>query len=128
MTTAGAAVLDRAREVLAAVDSVRQAADEVNQVVRGRLVIGMVVASVLTPLFEALAAFHREHHGVEISLVEDNSDRLVERVRAGGIDLALPALRATRPLPPGPRPAHCFHLINSTWLLLRSSRTATTRC
>jgi DNA-binding transcriptional LysR family regulator len=36
-----------------------------------------------------LAAFHRAHPGVEISLLEDNSDRLVEGVHAGTIDLAL---------------------------------------
>jgi len=43
----------------------------------------------VAPLFEALAAFHRAHPGIAITLLEDNSDRLVERVRAGEADLAL---------------------------------------
>jgi DNA-binding transcriptional LysR family regulator len=68
---------------------VRAAVDEVNGLVRGRLVVGMVTACEVTPLFEALAAFHRAHPGIGITLLEDNSERLVERVRAGEADLAL---------------------------------------
>jgi DNA-binding transcriptional LysR family regulator len=56
---------------------------------RPRITVGMVMGCTLTPLFDALAAFHRAHPGVEISLLEDNSDRLVEGVRAGTLDLAL---------------------------------------
>jgi hypothetical protein len=49
----------------------------------------MVTACTVTPLFNALAAFHRAHPGVEITLIEDNSDRLTDRVRVGEADLAL---------------------------------------
>src|SRR5207249_636813 len=38
---------------------------------------------------ELLAGFHDTHPGVAIALVEDNSDRLVERLRDGRLDLAL---------------------------------------
>ena len=89
LTTAGAAALVHARAALASVGSVRQAVDEVTGMLRGRLVVGMVTACTVTPLFDALAAFHRAHPGVEIVLVEDNSDRLIERVRTGLADLAL---------------------------------------
>ncbi|WP_327237762.1 LysR substrate-binding domain-containing protein [Streptomyces sp. NBC_01317] len=41
------------------------------------------------PLFDALSSFHRDHPGVGISLFEDTSDRLTERVRGGTADLAL---------------------------------------
>ena len=57
--------------------------DEVNGLLRGRLVVGMVTACTVTPLFDALAAFHLAHPGVDITLIEDNSDRLIERVPAG---------------------------------------------
>lgn len=57
--------------------------------IRGRLTVGMVTGCTLTPLFEALAAFHQAHPGVEISLLEDNSDRLTEGVRGGTVDVAL---------------------------------------
>jgi DNA-binding transcriptional LysR family regulator len=63
--------------------------DEVTGLMRGRLVVGMVTACTVTPLFNALSAFRRAHPGVEIALYEDNSDRLIDAVRAGTSDLAL---------------------------------------
>ena len=62
---------------------------EINGLIRGRLTVGMVAACTVTPLFEILAAFHNAHPGIEITLVEDSSDRLVERVRSGDVHLAL---------------------------------------
>ncbi len=89
LTAAGVLALEYARAALAAADGVRQAVAEVNGLIRGRLVVGMVTACTVTGLFSALESFHGAHPGVEITLIEDNSDRLVERVRAGGTDLAL---------------------------------------
>jgi DNA-binding transcriptional LysR family regulator len=97
LTPAGAAALGHARAALAAADAVRAAVDEVNGLLRGRLVVGMVTACTVTPLFDALAAFHRVHPGIEISLLEDSSDRLVERIRTGAADLCL---SASAPAPP----------------------------
>jgi DNA-binding transcriptional LysR family regulator len=89
LTVAGKAALEPARAALAAAEAVAQAVGEVTDLIRGRLTVGMVIGCTVTPLFDALAAFHRAHPGVEISLREDNSDRLVEGVRAGVLDLAL---------------------------------------
>jgi DNA-binding transcriptional LysR family regulator len=89
LTVAGKAALEHARATLAAAEAVGQAVGEVTDLIRGRLTVGMVIGCTVTPLFDALAAFHRAHPGVEISLLEDNSDRLVDAVRAGSIDLAL---------------------------------------
>ncbi len=89
LTAAGAAALEHARGALASADAVRQAVDEVSGLMRGRLAVGMVTACTITGLFDALAAFRLAHPGVEISLIEDNSDRLIERVRAGAADVAL---------------------------------------
>ena len=89
VTTAGAAALVHARAALASVNALRQAVDEVTGLIRGRLTVGMVNGCTITPLFDALAAFHLTHPGVEINLYEDNSDRLIEGVRTGATDLAL---------------------------------------
>ncbi|NEC65982.1 LysR family transcriptional regulator [Streptomyces sp. SID9727] len=89
LTVAGKAALEHARAALAAVDAIGRSVDEVTELVRGRLTVGMVVGCTLTPLFEALADFHEAHPGVEISLLEDSSDRLTEGVRTGTVDLAL---------------------------------------
>ncbi|MER7919802.1 MULTISPECIES: LysR substrate-binding domain-containing protein [unclassified Streptomyces] len=97
LTVAGKAALAHARTALAAAGAVGQAVGEVSDLIRGRLTVGMVVGCTVTPLFDALAAFHRDHPGVELSLVEDNSDRLVEGVRAGTVDLALVGVAAAAP-------------------------------
>jgi DNA-binding transcriptional LysR family regulator len=97
LTVAGKAALEHARAALVAADAVRQAVGEVTDLIRGRLTVGMVMGCTLTPLFEALATFHRAHPGVEISLLEDSSDRLVESVRAGTVDLALVGTAASAP-------------------------------
>ncbi|WP_105974564.1 LysR family transcriptional regulator [Streptomyces geranii] len=89
LTVAGKAALEHARAALAAAGAVGQAVGEVTGLIRGRLTVGMVVGCTVTPLFVALAGFHRAHPGVELALLEDNSDRLVEKVRAGAVDLAL---------------------------------------
>ncbi|SHH53655.1 DNA-binding transcriptional regulator, LysR family [Streptomyces sp. 3214.6] len=89
LTVAGKAALEPARTALAAAAAVGQAVGEVTELIRGRITVGMVMGCTVTPLFDALAAFHRAHPGVEISLLEDNSDVLVEKVRTGAVDLAL---------------------------------------
>ncbi|MFJ8691996.1 LysR family transcriptional regulator [Streptomyces roseolilacinus] len=97
LTVAGKAALEHARAALAAAVALGRAVDEVTGLVRGRLTVGMVIGCTLTPLFDALAAFHEAHPGVEISLLEDSSDRLTEGVRTGAVDLALIGAATTTP-------------------------------
>src|ERR1700722_898143 len=82
LTGAGAAAL-------AAAAAVRQAVDDVTGLLSGRIVVGMVTACTIAPLFDALGAFHLAHPGIEIALVEGNSDWLVEQGRAGAAHMAL---------------------------------------
>ncbi len=89
LTVAGKAALEHARAALAAAVAVGRSVGEVTGLIRGRLTVGMVTGCTITPLFDALAAFHRAHPGVELSLLEDNSDRLIDGVRAATVDLAL---------------------------------------
>lgn len=97
LTVAGEAALAHARAALAAARAVRDAVDDVNQLLRGRLEVGMVTACTVTPLFDALSSFHRAHPGIDVSLKEDNSDRLVDDVRAGAVDLALVGVAGAEP-------------------------------
>jgi DNA-binding transcriptional LysR family regulator len=89
LTAAGSAALEHARSVLASVDAVRQAVDEVTGLIQGRLVVGMITGCTVSGLFDTLASFHHAHPGVEIALIEDSSEPLTERVRTGEVDLAL---------------------------------------
>jgi DNA-binding transcriptional LysR family regulator len=96
LTAAGEAVLPLARAALAAAAGVRIAVDEVAGLLRGRVALG-VVPSVSGWLADVLAAFHAEHPGVEITLVEDTSDALLDGVRAGSLDLALAGIAGPAP-------------------------------
>jgi DNA-binding transcriptional LysR family regulator len=96
LTGAGAAVLPYARAALAAVAGARLAVDELAGLVRGRVAVGMVTGPSLD-LPDALADFHQRHPGVEITLAEDNSDRLLAALQAGQLDLALVGLSTPPP-------------------------------
>ena len=89
LTEVGSAVLPFARAALDAVANARMAVDQLVGLVRGQVTVGMVSGCALPVLAELLAGFHDRHPGVAIALVEDNSDRLVERLRDGRLDLAL---------------------------------------
>jgi DNA-binding transcriptional LysR family regulator len=89
LTEAGRAAVKHAKQTLAAAAAVRQAVDEVTGLLSGRLTVGMVTACTITALFDALAAFHRAHPGVAITLLEDNSAALAEHTRSGALDVAL---------------------------------------
>lgn len=96
LTVAGAAVLHHARQALASAAAVRETVEEINGVLRGRLGLGMVTGCTITPLFDAVSAFATAHPAIELGLVEDASARLLERVRAGELDVALIGSAATR--------------------------------
>lgn len=89
LTEAGSAVLPFARAALDAVANARLAVDELAGLVRGQVTVGMVSGCALPVLAELLASFHKQYPGVAISLTEDNSDRLVEMLKDGRLDLAL---------------------------------------
>lgn len=97
LTAVGNAVLPHARAALAAADAVRSVAAECAGVLRGRITIGMLIACASLELAETLAAFHREHPSVEISVVEANSDVLVRDVLFGELDMAYVGLAGETP-------------------------------
>jgi len=99
LTQAGEVAVKGARDVLASAAALRQAVEEVTGLLSGRLTVGMVTACTITALFDALAAFHRAYPRVAITLVEDDSATLVERLRAGTLDVAL--IGASGESPPG---------------------------
>jgi DNA-binding transcriptional LysR family regulator len=66
----------------------RVAVDELAGMLRGHVAVGMVVQCTSLDLPELLARFHRRYPAIEIMLTEDNSARLIERVRDGSYDLA----------------------------------------
>lgn len=96
-TAAGAAVLPHARAALRAVASARVAVDELAGLLRGHLSVGTVAARGPVDLPGWLAGFHLDHPGVEITLTEDGSGRLIDSLASGRLDIALIGLACAAP-------------------------------
>ena len=92
LTDAGAAVLPHARAVLRAIDDLRDAADQMAGLVRGRVRVGMVTSCGVPDVPRLLERFHRVYPGIDITLVEDNSYALMDQLRDGTLDVALVAV------------------------------------
>lgn len=88
-TEIGAAVLPHARAALGAVDGVRAVVQELSELIRGRVRVGMVAAAGAFGIADLLAGFHAAHPGVEIGLLQDESAQLLHRLNDGSLDLAL---------------------------------------
>ena len=89
LTAAGEAVLPIARAVLAGVDRIGEVSDEFSGVVRGRVRMGMIRGCSIPPFLDALAEFRLGHPGVQLVLLEDDSDVLQRQVLSTELDLAL---------------------------------------
>ena len=102
VSDAGAAVLPHARAALAAVAAVRQTADQLAGVLRGRVRIGHAAGAALDAeerVVRILVAFHREHPGVDVALVEYQAEPMLAALRDGEIDLALTSVLPGTPPP-----------------------------
>ncbi|WP_405831172.1 LysR family transcriptional regulator [Streptomyces sp. NBC_00105] len=104
LTEVGEAVLPYARAALAAVEAVRQTADEFTGLLRGHVTLGHVsgaaAAADAFDLAAVLAGFHEDHPRVEIALTEDTSERMLAALHRGELDVAVIGL-ADEEAPPG---------------------------
>jgi DNA-binding transcriptional LysR family regulator len=100
LTDAGAAALPHARAALAAAAGVKDAVDELAGLVRGHITIGTVTSLSSDGGFDLpalLAAYHRDHPNVEITLSAADSDTLIRSLRDGRLDLGVLGLGSTAP-------------------------------
>jgi DNA-binding transcriptional LysR family regulator len=88
LTSAGEALLPRARDALAAALLAREEVAASVGVLRGRLVVGCLFAAPRLGVPGLLTAFRRAHPGIETSFSEAVSERLVADVRDGTLDVA----------------------------------------
>jgi DNA-binding transcriptional LysR family regulator len=99
LTEAGVALLPHARAALRAVADGRVAVEEIRGLIRGRVAIGIMAALPSIDIAGLLAVFHRDYPAVQISLSEDGSDQLLDRLQTGQLDAAVIGLPG--PPPPG---------------------------
>lgn len=92
LTAVGEEVVARARALLAAAADLAEVARSASEPLSGPLRLGAIptIAPYLLPA--VLPRLRRAYPGLKLHLREDLTDRLVERLRAGRLDLALIAL------------------------------------
>ena len=92
LTAVGEDVVARARDLLAAATDLAEAARSATRPLCGPLRLGAIptIAPYLLP--RVLPALRRAHADLKLYLREDLTERLLERLRAGGLDVALIAL------------------------------------
>jgi LysR family transcriptional regulator, hydrogen peroxide-inducible genes activator len=92
LTAVGEDVAARARHLLAAATDLAETARSAARPLSGLLHLGAIptIAPFLLP--SVLPALRRAHKDLKLHLREDLTDRLLERLRAGSLDLALIAL------------------------------------
>ncbi|WP_131737513.1 LysR family transcriptional regulator [Actinomadura roseirufa] len=97
LTEVGAAVLPYARAALAAVEGARLAVDELTGLLRGHVTVGIIDWIELLDLPGMIAAFHRDHPDVEITVAQRDTVTLIGALRDGDVDLAFLSLGDTPP-------------------------------
>jgi DNA-binding transcriptional LysR family regulator len=98
LTQSGQAFLDEARRVLSAAKIARMVVADMQQLQRGRLMIGAIQG--LTPFLDLpklLGDFHRQHPNIEIHLCFDETGVLMEGVLEGRLDIAITQFVETPP-------------------------------
>lgn len=96
LTDAGTILLPWAKRMLADLDGARSEVAGLATLERGRLSVGATPSLSTMLLPRVLAAFHSEHPGVTLSVVEAGSRDLVDRLASGDLDLALVILPVPR--------------------------------
>jgi DNA-binding transcriptional LysR family regulator len=99
LTDAGMALLPRARAVLDAVGTAREAVDEARGGMRGTIRLGVMLAVRLLDMPALLAEFQHEHPAVDVQLRHDpaGSAGLVDAVGTGSLDIALASVPGKAP-------------------------------
>jgi LysR family transcriptional regulator, hydrogen peroxide-inducible genes activator len=92
LTRLGEAFLPRAEEILRRVTSAKSEIHEMTGIERGKLVIGAIPTIAPYFLVQSLANFAREFPLVQVSVIEEATQDLLNRIREGTVDLALLAL------------------------------------
>jgi DNA-binding transcriptional LysR family regulator len=88
LTPAGEALLPYARAALTQVEHGRQAVAALRGLVTGHLQIGLVMPLPDRRVIRAIGAFGRRYPGIDLTLVEDETDALLDGLTAGDLQAA----------------------------------------
>ncbi|MBO0822536.1 MAG: LysR family transcriptional regulator [Actinobacteria bacterium] len=88
LTSAGEALLPHARAALAQAEYGRQAVAALRGLVTGQLRVGLIMPLPDRRVFRAIGAFGRKYPGIELTLVEDETDALLDGLATSDLHTA----------------------------------------
>lgn len=96
LTLAGQRLMGRAQAVLREITEARQSVEALRDQIAGRLTVGVIPTVLPYLLAWRLQEFLDRHPAVEVHVVEEVTDRLLEKLAAGDLDLAVVRLPVRR--------------------------------
>jgi DNA-binding transcriptional LysR family regulator len=99
LTSAGEALLPYARAALAQVEHGRQAVAALRGLVTGQLRVGLVMPLPDRRVIRAIGAFGRKYPGIELALMEDETDALLDGLATGDLHTAFLGLGPGQEVP-----------------------------
>lgn len=98
LTTAGEELLQRAKEILAKVEGIKEGMDEVKGLKKGKLSVGGSTLAAAAFLPVAVQAFKKEHSGIDVILKIQRSNSLEKKLLDGQLDVAILGFPPRSPL------------------------------
>ena len=89
LTAAGQTLVGHAEGILAELEAAENALADIAELRGGRLRMGSFATAGATLMAEAIASFRASYPAVELTLAEDEPERIAPRLRTGELDLAL---------------------------------------
>jgi DNA-binding transcriptional LysR family regulator len=89
LTAAGQTLVGHAEGILAELEAAENALADIAELRGGRLRMGSFPTAGATLMAGAIASFRASYPGVELTLAEDEPERIAPQLRAGELDLAL---------------------------------------
>lgn len=97
LTHAGSVFVEKAQFILDHTSQLQREMEDFSQMKKGRLVVGSLPNTGTHILPLVLPAFHERYPGIELTLVEDNTSRLVKFTSHGTTDISLLTLPIEEP-------------------------------
>ena len=89
LTESGKLLYRHAKEILSLVDKTSEELRAMAKGMHGKIAIGLVEGSAPIIAAEWIETFLKEHKNVQFTVVDGNSDELIQKLRSGLIDLAI---------------------------------------
>ena len=97
LTEAGAELLQSLEQLLGDIDRMTSDLRDVSAIRRGRVRIGATPLLASTFIPAAIMAFHQQHPGITVRVMDDPAAQLLQALRDGDIDLMVATLDAEHP-------------------------------